>query len=68
MFFRFDRRHLEFLIDIGVFLPLTKTSLNSPNTKPNIQRYFIQPYHVYQGCFLRATILFILDEFVKQSC
>jgi len=45
-------------------LPLTKT-LSSPNKKPYIQRYFIQPYHAYQGCFLRATILlnYILDEF-----
>jgi len=33
-------------------LPLTKTSLSSSNKKPDIQRYFIQPYHVYQGCLL----------------
>jgi len=44
-------------------LPLTKTSLSSPNKKPDIQRSYIQPYHVYQGCLLRATILLILDEF-----
>jgi len=44
-------------------LPLTKTSLSSPNRKPNIKRYFIQPYYVYHGCLLRATILLILDEF-----
>jgi len=44
-------------------LPLTKTSSSSPNTKPNTQRYFIQPYHAYQGCLLRATIMLILDEF-----
>jgi len=62
MYFRFDRRHLEFLSDIDV-LPLKKTSLSSPNKKPDIQRYFIQPYHVYQGCLLCAYILLILDEF-----
>jgi len=26
--------------------PLKKTSLSSPNKKPNTQRYFIQPYYV----------------------
>jgi len=43
-------------------LTLTKT-LSSPNKKPNVQHYFMQPYHVYQVCLLRATTLLILDEF-----
>jgi len=47
-------------------LPLTKTSFSSPNIKSNIKRYFIQPYYVYQGCLLCATILLILDKF-RQS-
>jgi len=48
-------------------LSLTKTSLSSLHKRPDIQRYFIQPYNVYQGCLLRATILLILDEFHKSK-
>jgi len=44
-------------------LPLKKTSLSSPNTTLDLQRNLIQPYYVYQGYLLRATILLILDEF-----
>jgi len=46
---------------ISACVTIDKTSLSSPNKKTNIQRYFIPPYHVYQGCLLRATILLILD-------
>jgi len=42
--------------------------MRSPNKKPNIQRYFIQPYHLYEGCLLRATTLLIFDEFRQSSC
>jgi len=44
-------------------LPLTKTSLSSPNTKQHTTLFYSAKYHVYQGCLLRATILLIIDEF-----
>jgi len=59
-YFRFYRRHLECLSDIDVCY-YWQTSLSSLNKIPDIQRYFIQPYHVYQGCLVRATILLIFD-------
>jgi len=68
VYFRFDRRYLEFLSDIGVCYHRQKPPCSSLNKKPNIQRYFIQPYHVYQVSLLLATILLILDEFDQSSC
>jgi len=65
MYFRFDRRHLEFIGDIGVCFHW-QDLLEFTQQKPNIQRYFIQLYQVYQGCLLRSTILLVVDEF-RQS-
>jgi len=62
MYFPFDRRHLEFLSDTAC-VTIDKYLLEFTQQKPNMQRYFIQPYHVYHGYLLRATILLILDEF-----
>jgi len=59
----FDRRHIEFLSYIGV-LPLTKTSLNSPNKN---RTYNVIYSAISQGCLLRATILLILDEFCQSK-
>jgi len=56
---------LSFLV-ISAFVTIAKDLLEFTQQKPNKERYFIQPYHVYQGCLLRATILLILDEF-RQS-
>jgi len=63
MYFRFDHRHLEFLSDIGVCYHWQSPPWDPPtkNLTYNVI-LFSHITHMRINCFLRATILLILDE------
>jgi len=44
---------------ISAFVTIVKDLLEFLQQKPYLQRYFIKPYHAYQDCFLRATIIIV---------
>jgi len=60
MYFRFDRRHLEFLSDIDVCY-IDKDFLEFTQQKRDIQRYFIQPLSRISGYF--ATFCYHIAYF-----
>jgi len=67
IYLRFDRRHLKFLSDIGVYYHWQRPPwvYSTKNLTYNVIYSAIS--RIYPGCLLRATILLILHEFYQSK-